>query len=129
MFAFLGRDATGPLWNGDWVLLGVEEKPCRHSRNPNQGKRGEPVPIPLTPKTLCAKQLDEPKSPNDTDIYQAASKYRKQTVLNMTDTEMDHLAYFLGHDLRVQIEFNKLMKKTTQLAKISRFWRHSNKHH
>lgn len=42
------------------------------------------------------------------------------TVLNMTDTEMDQLANFLGHDIRVHREFYRLPEKTLQLAKISK---------
>ncbi|XP_061774235.1 uncharacterized protein LOC133564121 isoform X2 [Nerophis ophidion] len=42
------------------------------------------------------------------------------TVLNMTDTEMDQLANFLGHDIRIHREFSRLPEKTLQLAKISK---------
>ncbi|XP_051285298.1 uncharacterized protein LOC127379576 isoform X6 [Dicentrarchus labrax] len=42
------------------------------------------------------------------------------TVLNMTDTEMDQLANFLGHDIRIHREFYRLPEKTLQLAKISK---------
>ncbi|XP_054483191.1 uncharacterized protein LOC129116215 [Anoplopoma fimbria] len=42
------------------------------------------------------------------------------TVLNMTDTEMDQLANFLGHDIRVHREFYRLPEKTLQLAKVSK---------
>ncbi|KAL6465734.1 hypothetical protein MHYP_G00258670 [Metynnis hypsauchen] len=42
------------------------------------------------------------------------------TVLNMTDTEMDQLASFLGHDIRIHHEFYRLPEKTLQLAKISK---------
>lgn len=42
------------------------------------------------------------------------------TVLNMTDTEMDQLANFLGHDIRIHCEFYRLPEKTLQLAKISK---------
>ncbi|XP_048846146.1 uncharacterized protein LOC125717126 isoform X18 [Brienomyrus brachyistius] len=42
------------------------------------------------------------------------------TVLNMTDTEMDQLATFLGHDIRIHREFYRLPEKTLQLAKISK---------
>ncbi|XP_034082114.1 uncharacterized protein LOC117552648 isoform X1 [Gymnodraco acuticeps] len=41
-------------------------------------------------------------------------------VLNMTDTEMDQLANFLGHDIRIPREFYRLPEKTLQLAKISK---------
>ncbi|KAM9762562.1 uncharacterized protein ACNS7B_004605 isoform 1-T1 [Menidia menidia] len=42
------------------------------------------------------------------------------TVLNLTDTEMDQLANFLGHDIRIHREFYRLPEKTLQLAKISK---------
>ncbi|XP_016399854.1 uncharacterized protein LOC107732929 [Sinocyclocheilus rhinocerous] len=42
------------------------------------------------------------------------------TVLNMTDTEMDQLANFLGHDIRIHHEVYRLPEKTLQLAKISK---------
>lgn len=42
------------------------------------------------------------------------------TVLNMTDTEMDQLANFLGHDIRIHRKFYRLPEKTLQLAKISK---------
>nr|XP_061841374.1 uncharacterized protein LOC133622559 isoform X1 [Nerophis lumbriciformis] len=42
------------------------------------------------------------------------------TVLNMTDTETDQLANFLGHDIRIHREFYRLPEKTLQLAKISK---------
>ncbi|XP_061768852.1 uncharacterized protein ppp2r5b isoform X4 [Nerophis ophidion] len=42
------------------------------------------------------------------------------TVLNMTDTEMDQLANFLGLDIRIHREFCRLPEKTLQLAKISK---------
>lgn len=38
----------------------------------------------------------------------------------MTDTEMDQLANFLGHDIRIHHEFYRLPEKTLQLAKISK---------
>ncbi|XP_076139300.1 uncharacterized protein LOC143138451 [Alosa pseudoharengus] len=42
------------------------------------------------------------------------------TVLNMTETEMDQLANFLGHDLVVHREYYRLPEGTLQLAKISK---------
>ncbi|KAJ8389499.1 hypothetical protein AAFF_G00118890, partial [Aldrovandia affinis] len=38
----------------------------------------------------------------------------------MTNTEMDQLASFLGHDIRVHREFYRLPEKTLQLAKVSK---------
>ncbi len=40
------------------------------------------------------------------------------TVLNMTETEMDQLANFLGHDIKINRQFFRLPVKTLQLAKI-----------
>ncbi|XP_076012340.1 uncharacterized protein LOC143004999 [Genypterus blacodes] len=42
------------------------------------------------------------------------------TVLYMIDTEMDQLANFLGHDIRVHCEFYQLPEKTLRLAKVSK---------
>ncbi|XP_026089426.1 uncharacterized protein LOC113063327 isoform X1 [Carassius auratus] len=54
-----------------------------------------------------------------------STKLRKQvatmsTVLNLKDNEMDQLANFLGHDIRVHREFYRLPESTLQLAKISK---------
>ncbi|XP_062391598.1 uncharacterized protein LOC134079526 [Sardina pilchardus] len=42
----------------------------------------------------------------------------RREVLNMTETEMDQLANFLGHDLVVHREYYRLPEGTLQLAKI-----------
>lgn len=54
-----------------------------------------------------------------------STKLRKQTgtlsqVLNLTNTELDQLAGFLGHDIRVHRQFYRLPEGTLQLAKISK---------
>lgn len=41
-------------------------------------------------------------------------------VLNLNDTELDQLADFLGHDIRVHRQFYRLPEGTLQLAKISK---------
>ncbi|XP_030579317.1 uncharacterized protein LOC115775929 [Archocentrus centrarchus] len=41
-------------------------------------------------------------------------------VLNLKDNEMDDLADFLGHDIRVHRQFYRLPEGTLQLAKISK---------
>ncbi|MEQ2221430.1 hypothetical protein ILYODFUR_015854, partial [Ilyodon furcidens] len=41
-------------------------------------------------------------------------------VLNLTDNEMDDLADFLGHDIRVHCQCYRWPEGTTQLAKISK---------
>ncbi|XP_027132798.1 uncharacterized protein LOC109140953, partial [Larimichthys crocea] len=59
-----------------------------------------------------------PKALTSTKLRKHAATL--STVLNMTDTEMDQLANFLGHDIRVHREFYRLPEKTLQLAKISK---------
>ncbi|XP_055006638.1 uncharacterized protein LOC129408046 [Boleophthalmus pectinirostris] len=54
-----------------------------------------------------------------------STKLRKQTatlsqVLNLSNTELDQLADFLGHDVRVHRQFYRLPEGTLQLAKISK---------
>ncbi|KAK0136275.1 hypothetical protein N1851_027825 [Merluccius polli] len=41
-------------------------------------------------------------------------------VMNLKDNELDQLADFLGHDIRVHREYNRLPQSTIQLAKISK---------
>ncbi|XP_075034752.1 uncharacterized protein LOC142097053 [Mixophyes fleayi] len=41
-------------------------------------------------------------------------------VLNLNDTELDQLADFLEHDIRVQQQYYRLPESTLQLAKISK---------
>lgn len=59
-----------------------------------------------------------PKALTSTKLRKHAATL--STVLNMTDTEMDQLANFLGHDIRIHREFYRLPDKTLQLAKISK---------
>lgn len=59
-----------------------------------------------------------PKSLTSTRLRKHAATL--STVLNMTDTEMDQLANFLGHDTRIHRQFYRLPEKTLQLAKISK---------
>ncbi|XP_026001399.1 uncharacterized protein LOC113008292 isoform X1 [Astatotilapia calliptera] len=54
-----------------------------------------------------------------------STRLRKQvatlsTVLNLKENEMDQLATFLGHDIRVHREFYRLPESTLQLAKVSK---------
>lgn len=54
-----------------------------------------------------------------------STKLRKQTatlsqILNLSNTELDQLANFLGHDIRVHRQFYRLPEGTLQLAKISK---------
>ncbi|KAK0139121.1 hypothetical protein N1851_024278 [Merluccius polli] len=41
-------------------------------------------------------------------------------VMNLKDNELDQLANFLGHDIRVHREYYRLPQSTIQLAKISK---------
>lgn len=66
--------------------------------------------------TVCGAKC--PKSLTSTRLRKHAATL--STVLNMTDTEMDQLANFLGHDIRIHREFYRLPEKTLQLAKISK---------
>ncbi|XP_073331581.1 uncharacterized protein [Pagrus major] len=67
-----------------------------------------------------AKQCgaDCPRALTSTKLRKHAATL--STVLNMTNTEMDQLANFLGHDIRVHREFYRLPEKTLQLAKVSK---------
>lgn len=54
-----------------------------------------------------------------------STKLRKQIatlsqILNLKDNEMDLLADFLGHDIRVHREFYRLPEHTLQVAKVSK---------
>ncbi|XP_067312125.1 uncharacterized protein [Pseudorasbora parva] len=56
-----------------------------------------------------------------------STKLRKQIgtlseVLNLSNTELDQLADFLGHDIRVHRQFYRLPEGTLQLAKISKIF-------
>ncbi|KAL0970083.1 hypothetical protein UPYG_G00236930 [Umbra pygmaea] len=42
------------------------------------------------------------------------------TILNLKENEMDQLANFLGHDIRVHREYYRLPESTLQLAKMSK---------
>ncbi|XP_076850568.1 uncharacterized protein LOC143500340 isoform X1 [Brachyhypopomus gauderio] len=55
----------------------------------------------------------------------SSTKLRKQiatlsTVLNLKDNEMDQLASFLGHDIRIHRQYYRLPESTLQLAKMSK---------
>ncbi|XP_055007305.1 uncharacterized protein LOC110171382 [Boleophthalmus pectinirostris] len=55
----------------------------------------------------------------------SSTKLRKyistlSTVLNLKDNEMDILANFLGHDIRVHREYYRLPEGTLELAKVSK---------
>ncbi|KAI7795562.1 uncharacterized protein LOC130571704 isoform X2 [Triplophysa rosa] len=56
-----------------------------------------------------------------------STKLRKQIgtlseVLNLSNTELDQLADFLGHDIRVHRQFYRLPEGTLQLAKMSKIF-------
>ncbi|XP_066515340.1 uncharacterized protein [Hoplias malabaricus] len=55
----------------------------------------------------------------------SSTKLRKQiatlsTVLNLKENEMDQLANFLGHDIRIHRQYYRLPESTLQLAKMSK---------
>lgn len=55
----------------------------------------------------------------------SSTKLRKQIgtlseVLNLSNTELDQLADFLGHDIQDYRQFYRLLEGTLQLAKISK---------
>ncbi|XP_047669348.1 uncharacterized protein LOC125141181 isoform X2 [Tachysurus fulvidraco] len=61
----------------------------------------------------------------DSPYALTSTKLRKQaatlsTVLNLRDTDLDQLANFLGHDIRIHREYYRLPEKTLQLAKVSK---------
>lgn len=72
----------------------------------------------------CIRQYAQASGAKHPDAL-SSTKLRKQvatlsTVLNLKDNEMDQLANFLGHDIRVHREFYRLPESTLQLAKISK---------
>ncbi|KAK7938255.1 hypothetical protein WMY93_001581 [Mugilogobius chulae] len=117
------QDALEDL--GD-ALSDLEKKLCQHFRRLEiAGKRGRKVPVLLTPPCrkhwifLSAKVFS--KNPESL----TSTKLRKQTatlsqVLALSNTELDQLADFLGHDVRVHRQFYRLPEGTLQLAKVSK---------
>ncbi|XP_051722771.1 uncharacterized protein LOC127497959 isoform X2 [Ctenopharyngodon idella] len=59
-----------------------------------------------------------PKTSSSTKLRKHIATLSK--VLNLTDTELDQLADFMGHDIRVHRKFYRLPEGTLQLAKISK---------
>ena len=41
-------------------------------------------------------------------------------ILNLKDNEMDMLATFLGHDIRIHREYYRLPEETLQVAKVAK---------
>ena len=41
-------------------------------------------------------------------------------IMNLNDLELDQLAKFMGHDIRVHREYHRLTENTLQLAKMSK---------
>lgn len=96
----------------------------------NQNRCGVPDENQYVCKTRSRNTLQRIRfHPN---VYQwmwgkklSSTKLRKQVstlskVLNLKDTEMDQLADFLGHDIRVHRKIYRLPEGTLQLAKISK---------
>ncbi|ROI26833.1 hypothetical protein DPX16_23851 [Anabarilius grahami] len=59
-----------------------------------------------------------PKALSSTKLRKHISTMSR--VLNMNDTEMDQLADFLGHDIRIHRKYYRLPEGTLQLAKITK---------
>nr|XP_020466964.1 uncharacterized protein LOC109966462 isoform X2 [Monopterus albus] len=59
-----------------------------------------------------------PKSLTSTKLRKHAATI--SAVLNMTDAEMEQVANFLGHDIRIHGELYQLPEKTLRLAKLSK---------
>lgn len=59
-----------------------------------------------------------PKTLSSTKLRKHIATLSK--VLNLKDTELDQLADFMGHDIRVHRKFYRLPEGTLQLAKISK---------
>ncbi|KAK7892071.1 hypothetical protein WMY93_024034 [Mugilogobius chulae] len=121
------QDALEDL--GD-ALSDLEKKLCQHFRRLEiAGKRGRKVPVLLTP--AMQEALDLLVSKREMYVWGknpeslTSTKLRKQTatlsqVLNLSNTELDQLADFLGHDVRVHRQFYRLPEGTLQLAKVSK---------
>ncbi|XP_051781264.1 uncharacterized protein LOC114648939 [Erpetoichthys calabaricus] len=69
---------------------------------------------------LFAKECGakSPKTLSSTKLRKHVATLSK--VLNLNDTELDQLADFLGHDIRVHRQYYRLPEGTLQLAKISK---------
>ncbi|XP_037837861.1 uncharacterized protein LOC112451075 [Kryptolebias marmoratus] len=159
--AFTLRDTSVTHPDVELALSELEKKLCKHfQRIEIKGKRGQKVPVLLTPDMVSSMELlvqnrrncdvlDEnpyifgrPQTLNHfrgSDIIRemaqscgakqpgalSSTKLRKHMatmskVLNPKDNEMDNLADFLGHDIRVHREYYRLPEGTLQLAKISK---------
>ncbi|CAM4652493.1 unnamed protein product [Leuciscus chuanchicus] len=123
------------------VALGfskTEQKLCNYfSRIEIMGKKGRKVAVLLTPSVVNALSLLASRSTEcgvcATNVFLFArptsmSHYRGQECLrvhasqcgvNLKHNELDQVADFLGHDIRVHHDFYRLPVPTTQLAKIS----------
>ncbi|XP_045076268.1 uncharacterized protein LOC121566168 isoform X2 [Coregonus clupeaformis] len=78
-------------------------------------------PITEAPTAFASMQKCGAKNPEAL----TSTRLRKQvatlsTLLNLKENEMDQLATFLGHDIRVHREFYRLPESTLQLAKVSK---------
>ena len=65
---------------------------------------------------LC--ELKNPKAMKGTQLRKQLATL--STVLNLKATELDQLADFMGHNIRVHAKFYRLPENTLQLAKISK---------
>ena len=72
----------------------------------------------------CLREFGEDCGANHPNLLRS-TKLRFQIatlsqILNLKDHELDLLAYFLGHDIRVHREFYRLPEHTLQVAKVSK---------
>ncbi|XP_045068512.1 uncharacterized protein LOC123483098 isoform X4 [Coregonus clupeaformis] len=80
-------------------------------------------PFPLQRLRLLSQVCKQCGAKNPEAL--TSTRLRKQvatlsTLLNLKENEMDQLATFLGHDIRVHREFYRLPESTLQLAKVSK---------
>ncbi|XP_028428579.1 uncharacterized protein LOC114552135, partial [Perca flavescens] len=122
--SFHERDNTKLHEDVAMGLSKTEQKLCNYfSRIEILGKRGRKVAVLLTPRVVDALSLLAmwSKAPE----YLRSTQLRKHVatlsqVLNLKNNELDQVADFLGHDIRVHRDFYRLPVPTTQLAKISK---------
>ncbi|KAL3999238.1 PRA1 family protein 2 [Sarotherodon galilaeus] len=139
--SFLERDKTALHTDVAMGLSQMEQRLCNYfCRIEIMRKRDRNVPVLLTPIMLDALSLLVSRRPDcgmdslrvhahqcgaKQPEYLRSTQLRKHVatlsqVLNLKNNELDQVADFLGHDIRVHCKFYRLPVPTTQLAKISK---------
>lgn len=106
------------------LLVSTREQVGVHPHNifmfacPNYGSLGH------IRGSVCFKKASEKCGATYPNILRS-TKLRKQIgtmsqIMNLRDNELDVLADFLGHDIRVHREFYRLPQETMQVAKVSK---------